>query len=181
MLLVLLAETRLVEFLRHAVGVAVADRPPFALTGRYIVVAGDYRSISFNFGLVASQAGKFFDVAVFAIDVLFLLVVRPGRSLCRCTIVLSFFNEEQMLAAWLSDWAPSLARVTCMLPSRRTSPGTHDTINMNGWKSQHGSPIPPLLLKNSSVALAQKKNGQPRIAGLSLRQNQNCIHVRLLP
>lgn len=75
MLLVLLAETRLVEFLRHAVGVAVADRPPFALTGRYIVVAGDYRSISFNFGLVASLAGKFFDVAVFAIDVLFLLVV----------------------------------------------------------------------------------------------------------
>ena len=41
MLLVLLAETRLVEFLRHAVGAAVADRPPFALTGRYIVVAGD--------------------------------------------------------------------------------------------------------------------------------------------
>lgn len=106
----LLAETRLVEFLRHAVGVAVADRPSFALTGRYIVVAGDYRSISFNFGLVASLAGKFFDVAVFAIDVLFLLVVRPGRSLCRCTIVLSFLNEEQMLAAWLSDWAPSLAR-----------------------------------------------------------------------
>ena len=81
----LLAETRLVEFLRHAVGVAVADRPPFALTGRYIVVAGDYRSISFNFGLVASLGNSSMS-RYFAIDVLFLLVGGPGRSLCRCTI-----------------------------------------------------------------------------------------------
>lgn len=70
MLLVLLAETRLVEFLRHAVGAAVADRPPFALTGRYIVIAGeiaDIRMISlFFFQLwVGGLSGKFFDLAVF--------------------------------------------------------------------------------------------------------------------
>ena len=143
------------------------------------MVAGDYRSISFNFGLVASLAGKFFDVAVFAIDVLFLLVVRPGRSLCRCTIVLSFLNEEQMLAAWLSDWAPSLARRYASTPKNFS--GAHactiqSTSKVNGtknitWKSDPAFATQKLL----RCLTADIKTKIRTIAGLSLRQNQNCI------
>ena len=78
---------------------------------------------------------------IFAIDVLFLLVVRPGRSLCRCTIVLSFLNEEQMLAAWLSDWAPSLARrYICFHPEELLrGPRTHARsarYNQHEWNME---------------------------------------------
>jgi len=107
-LLVLLAEARLVEFLRHAVVAAVADRPPFALTGRYIVIAGeiaDIRMLSLFFFQLWVVSGKFFDVAVFCNRCsiyLCLLVGGPGLYLNR--FLLSFLNEEQMPAAWLSDW-----------------------------------------------------------------------------
>ena len=115
----------------------------------------------------------------FAIDVLFLLVVRPGRSLCRCTIVLSFLNEEQMLAAWLSDWAPSLAKRYASTP-KNFSPGLltctiQSTINNQQGEWNRKSDL-AFATQKLLRCLGAKKN-EPRIAGLSLRQNQNCIEI----
>ena len=116
-------------------------------------------------------SGKFFDVAVFCnrCSISARGRARRARSPCRCTIALSFFNEEQMPAAGCLTGRRRLPRVLLppFLPEELLWAAR--TIRKNPLCCAASPPVTSPKLHGA------KTSGQKPNAGLSLRRNQNCM------